>query len=974
MCVLTAAFSVAVAVAAPPGPIDGEAIPTNFGVGNLAATQSNFTGFGDRTVFPGAVVEGNETDQLFLAKSALNDKLHVGITGNLATNGNIWLIGIGVPNRVGQTENRAEGLGFCPDNGPPWTVRSSAREIVISDNGTPEITSDDTYSDGVNGMIFPAETDYAYAVDVFAGNISINRYILHEVDGVGIGTWDPTPDNLGDAMAPVYAAKDNVASGPTNDGDDILTSAFGVDEGGFDNSNLLGITGTDASGAATATTGLELGIPFTELLTDLGALDGTETIELYVLMIDGVESSCVGDAYGHVVNQVLPPLSPGGVCDSPADLIGFRPDLTTLMGVVSVDLNTIPAFTGIAEGVIDPAEYGGAAVATQTCPTPYSDQAFDPSLFSRTAGSELDALYVTNDGTNLYLGITGNIEENGNRVTIFFDNTVDAGGETFLSWDPMDEDTPGDGGAGLEGDALPPLASDINTRALFDYAISINASAPPNGSVYVDLWDIVAQVKTFKGFSILESGSGELDSVTQGGSNQWSMQVALHNLNDLGVLGSGSIGDDILTVETAAGTATTGFELAIPLADIGINPCDGPATIHMWSLVTGRTGWRSNQSLPTMRPLPPFDTQRDNPENVVTDWYAVSDDTCIFAPNLCFRAAAHTYITTPGAIVNDCNNNQIEDMCEILDGSVNDANFNGVPDTCDGGEACPLGTAAECADVDGNNITDSVCRWWDCSVDVCVEIPKGVPSDLGGAFGACPADAFCNIHDRNHALTCFAGLNSCATINIDAGGAFGACLVDGFCNIHDANHALSCFAGTNLCTCPPSPAPETGPRVVGQASLRAVSTSRSALPGELVQVQILVDNPLDALQSYQLHTVASGGRRGQLELVDIEVDDRMDFVFAGFLSTFDAFNVAKGQMLSGLDFDHVATADDAYLATFTYRASPDAVGTFVVDILHDESAGDQTFLVGANSRDKIEVTKTNPAVIVVSSGPARSIR
>ena len=49
-------------------------------------------------------------------------------------------------------------------------------------------------------------------------------------------------------------------------------------------------------------------------------------------------------------------------------------------------------------------------------------------------------------------------------------------------------------------------------------------------------------------------------------------------------------------------------------------------------------------------------------------------------------------------------------------------------------------------------------------------------------------------------------------------------------------------------------------------------------------------------------------------------------------------------------------------------------GTFVVDVVHDETNQDQTFLVGAEQTDKIEIERTIPAVIVVATDAAHSIR
>jgi hypothetical protein len=271
--------------------------------------------------------------------------------------------------------------------------------------------------------------------------------------------------------------------------------------------------------------------------------------------------------------------------------------------------------------------------------------------------------------------------------------------------------------------------------------------------------------------------------------------------------------------------------------------------------------------------------------------------------------------------------------------------------------------AAECVDLNADNKIDDVCTWGDC-IDppsgTCNVVARSEPSDMGGQFGACLIDGFCNIHDRTHALTCFAGTNPCPTINIDAGGAFGVCPQDGFCNIHDANHALTCFAGTNSCVCGPSP--EFAPQVVqtvGTVSLRAEANRVE----KAVHVQVFTADGIDRLQSYQLHVDVSGGKSGKLKFADIVIEPRKDWVFAAYES-FEAVNVQRGQMLAGVDSTGVGVKEDGYLATFVFEPSADASGTFVIDVLHDHASGDQSFLV-SNFTDAVDIVSTKPGIITL---------
>ncbi len=156
------------------------------------------------------------------------------------------------------------------------------------------------------------------------------------------------------------------------------------------------------------------------------------------------------------------------------------------------------------------------------------------------------------------------------------------------------------------------------------------------------------------------------------------------------------------------------------------------------------------------------------------------------------------------------------------------------------------------------------------------------------------------------------------------------------------------------------------PDVVGRTSLSALADRRTIRAGDEVRVRIFVDDPLPSFRAYQLLTETSGGRAGSLDLVNITIENRKDSVFQSANDTFEAFNVDNAQMLSGLFTGNVPTKHMRYLATFTYRASKAASGTFVIDVAHDENGGSQTLLVGAKQTDKIEVTGMTPAVVTVT--------
>ncbi len=301
-----------------------------------------------------------------------------------------------------------------------------------------------------------------------------------------------------------------------------------------------------------------------------------------------------------------------------------------------------------------------------------------------------------------------------------------------------------------------------------------------------------------------------------------------------------------------------------------------------------------------------------------------------------------------------------------------DNQFGALPELCvlcDAAQDCGDRLDNATGNLPSDGIRDDNCVWVGCDFppDGSCNLIDIIFADAGGDFGACSPNGFCNFHDRNHVLTCFGGTNLCDDINMDLGGSYGACPPDGYCNIHDANHALTCFAGTNSCSCPGgSPAAMQGPGDGGATGLVAVPVPASVAPN-VRRVRIFTTGAVADIQGYQLDPIVSGGTGGQLELLDITIEPRADFVFAGRTDTYEAFNLTNGQMLCGLDGDGVATTGPAYLATYTYRVPLTAAGDFVLDIRRDEAAGDQTFMI-ASGNGRIEVSATTPGV--VSASPA----
>ncbi len=286
-------------------------------------------------------------------------------------------------------------------------------------------------------------------------------------------------------------------------------------------------------------------------------------------------------------------------------------------------------------------------------------------------------------------------------------------------------------------------------------------------------------------------------------------------------------------------------------------------------------------------------------------------------------------------------------------------------------------SVADCADLDANGIRDDNCVWWACGAGVC-QGTDIVFADMAGQFGDCLPDGTADSNDRFAALNCFTGYNAdgvtlydCedsapTAFNVDTGGAFGNCNPDGVCDANDAYHAINVFAGINTCipTCSAGPTPDVNPIVTSRATIELRPTKKQLHPGDTIAVEVFLSSPLDDLRGYQLHLGVAGGTRGQLELVDVSVHRRWDAVFAD-QTAWTAFNVKTGQMLAGLDSPGIRTNADAYLATFTWRVSRDAVGPFRIELLHDVAdASQRTFLFSTDQRAVTEI-EVEPVVVDV---------
>jgi hypothetical protein len=183
---------------------------------------------------------------------------------------------------------------------------------------------------------------------------------------------------------------------------------------------------------------------------------------------------------------------------------------------------------------------------------------------------------------------------------------------------------------------------------------------------------------------------------------------------------------------------------------------------------------------------------------------------------------------------------------------------------------------------------------------------------------------------------------------------------------------------------PDNPAKGSSPPAAPEvADLALVPSERLIHPGELVEVDVFLDSAaLRDLRGYQLHLGVSGGRSGTLEVVDISIGQPN--VFTSVVErrgtsderpVWSAFNLQTQQVLAGLDGAGIPAEPGAYLATFIYRASADAAGTFDIELLHGQGVAvksARSFLFATPAASDILIGEATAARVRVLPRPRRS--
>jgi hypothetical protein len=247
----------------------------------------------------------------------------------------------------------------------------------------------------------------------------------------------------------------------------------------------------------------------------------------------------------------------------------------------------VPASANISvDGTVD-AGYG-APLAVQSVQTQFGDAA-DPNGFG--GGGELDAAYAKVWNGRLYVMLTGNIEPNFNKLSVFIDSK--AGGENVLSNGPaydFNDVSQNFGGltfdTGFEPDYH--LFGRWNGGA-FQVDFVDRAGGTCGSGCGGDFGAASVGMNTgIQSGSVLGNGDGTTSFL---GS---AVDFGFNNTNVAGVAG-GADALDAAGVAAAAAVAT-GFEFSVALADIGSPSLGDVIKIHA-AYGNGDNNFHSNQIL-----------------------------------------------------------------------------------------------------------------------------------------------------------------------------------------------------------------------------------------------------------------------------------------------------------------------------------------------------------------------------------------
>ena len=256
--------------------------------------------------------------------------------------------------------------------------------------------------------------------------------------------------------------------------------------------------------------------------------------------------------------------------------------------IAIVCLLTAPAIAQpTVDGTLD-ASYG-SALSVQTVQTQFGD-AGDPAGLG--GGGELNAAYATIDAGRLFVLLTGNIEPNFNKVSLFIDSQP--GGENVLDGNLAYDF--GDVSQNLGG-----LTFDSGFTAdyhlfgrwgggAFELDVIDRAGSTPGNEVGNAGVATSGSGTGIQSGSVFAGGTPALGA-EGGGFLSSNVNFGFNNTNTAGVAGGTGPAD-----LTAAAAVTTGLEFSIALSDIG-NPAIGDVINIHAAYGNGDNNFHSNQIL-----------------------------------------------------------------------------------------------------------------------------------------------------------------------------------------------------------------------------------------------------------------------------------------------------------------------------------------------------------------------------------------
>jgi len=565
------------------------------------AVQTNSTGFGNSTSGGQEQANGSELDNIHA--QIVGSDLYIFIGGNLESNFNKLELffdtksgGQNVlrgdnPNVDFNGLNSMAGLQFDAGFASDYyvTIGSGNNPLEVYTNIAETLTNGGGSGAFAGGGVGRTQNvDFDPGAGTLSGTVSIDNSNTAGVSDMAVGTPGTVATGI-EIRIPLAAL------GTTANGGDIKLVAF-VNNGGhtfLSNQVLAGLP------ASTGNVGAPGGVNFASFAGNqfVTVANGTVATQPDISVApSSLNFYNVGVAGGTATRTVV--VSNNGtaalnVTNITSNNSAFTPSITSFtvapLGTTNVTVTFDPGVAGsitgtltitsndpgtpittvsmsgtgispgqvVLDGVVDSGLYGTAKVL-QTNPTQFGDNQ-----------SELDGAYARVTATDLYLTLTGNLENGGNKLVVFFDANPSTGQQTFSSSNPTVDFG--------NSNNLNGLTFDRGFRP--ESFLSLNHSS---GSLYANFAPM--------------NGAGGNGTYLSGSTNTFTQPLDFGGgvLGELSFNNSNTAGVSDVAVGNP-GAVQTGVELRIPLSVLGYT---AGAPLHVMAVVTNPNyDYLSNQTL-----------------------------------------------------------------------------------------------------------------------------------------------------------------------------------------------------------------------------------------------------------------------------------------------------------------------------------------------------------------------------------------